>query len=67
MDMQFSSDPDGNLTMNFDPAFSSELFNGLNRQTTLILSSAAISRSPDMITYFHNTTYTKAIILILGA
>lgn len=45
IDMQFSSGPDGNLTMNFDPAFSSESFKGLNLQTTLMLSSAAISLS----------------------
>lgn len=45
MEMQFSSPPDGNLTMNLEPAFSSESFNGRNLQTTLMLSSAAISRS----------------------
>lgn len=45
MEMQFSSPPDGNLTMNLEPAFSSESFSGRNLQTTLMLSSAAISRS----------------------
>lgn len=44
--MQFSSFPEGNLTMNFDPAFSSESLRGRNLQTTLILSSAGISLSP---------------------
>jgi hypothetical protein len=43
--MQFSSPPDGNLTMNLEPAFSSESLSGRNLQTTLMLSSAAISRS----------------------
>lgn len=43
--MQLSSGPEGNLTINLDPAFSSESFSGRNRQTTLMLSSAAISRS----------------------
>jgi len=43
--MQLSSPPDGNFTMNFEPAFSSELFKGLNLHTTLMQSSAAISRS----------------------
>ncbi|KYQ49758.1 hypothetical protein ALC60_11160 [Trachymyrmex zeteki] len=45
MEMQFSSPPDGNFTMNLEPAFSSESFSGRNLQTTLMLSSAAISRS----------------------
>lgn len=45
IEMQFSSPPAGNLTMNLEPAFSSESLSGRNLQTTLILSSAAISRS----------------------
>lgn len=45
MEMQFSSPPAGNLTMNLEPAFSSESLSGRNLQTTLMLSSAAISRS----------------------
>lgn len=45
MEMQLSSDPEGNLTMNLEPAFSSESLSGRNLQTTLMLSSAAISRS----------------------
>lgn len=45
MEMQLSSAPDGNLTMNLEPAFSSESLSGRNLQTTLMLSSAAISRS----------------------
>lgn len=34
--------------MNFEPAFSSLSFNGRKRHTTLMLSSAAISRSADI-------------------
>lgn len=49
--MQFSSGPVGNLTTNFEPAFSSESFNGRKRQTTLMLSSAAISRSAAIPTH----------------
>jgi hypothetical protein len=45
IDIQFSSCPCGNFTTNFEPAFSSESFKGRNRQTTLIESSAGISRS----------------------
>lgn len=48
MEMQFSSPPEGNFTINLDPAFSSESLRGLKRQTTLMLSSAAISLSPDI-------------------
>lgn len=40
-----SSEPSGNLTMNFDPALSSESFSGRKRQTTLMLHSPA----PDSI------------------
>jgi len=47
--MQFSSGPVGNLTTNLDPAFSSESFRGRKRQTTLILSSAAISLSAAIV------------------
>lgn len=45
MEMQLSSGPEGNFTMNLEPAFSSESLSGRNRHTTLMLSSAAISRS----------------------
>lgn len=45
IDIQFSSCPCGNFTTNFDPARSSESFNGRKRHTTLMLSSAGISRS----------------------
>ena len=38
-----SSAPDGNFTMNFDPALSSESFRGRNLQTTRILSSDGAS------------------------
>lgn len=48
MEMQLSSGPEGNFTMNLEPAFSSESLSGRNRHTTLILSSAAISRSAAM-------------------
>lgn len=68
--MQFSSPPEGNLTMNLLPAFSSESLSGLKRQTTLILSSAAISLSPDMLNFgYCHTTFikTKTVILqVLG-
>ena len=63
IEMQFSSPPDGNLTTNLDPAFSSESLSGRNLQTTLILSSAAISRSRgvdsimcDKMSLEHNVT-----------
>ena len=39
METHWSSDPDGNFTTNLDPAFSSDVFKGLNLQTTRILSS----------------------------
>lgn len=45
MVIQFSSCPCGNFTTNLEPALSSESFSGRNLQTTLILSSAGISRS----------------------
>lgn len=48
MEMQLSSGPEGNFTMNLEPAFSSESLSGRNRHTTLMLSSAAISRSAAM-------------------
>lgn len=35
--------------MNFEPAFSSESFNGRKRQTTLMLSTAAISLSAAIV------------------
>lgn len=56
--MQFSSGPVGNFTTNLEPAFSSESFSGRKRQTTLILSSAAISLSAAMST--HSTTTLHA-------
>lgn len=49
IDMQFSSWLFGNLTMNFEPAFSSLSLRGRKRHTTLMLSSAAISRSADIM------------------
>lgn len=52
IERQFSSGPCGNLTTNFDPAFSSESFNGRKRHTTLMLSSAGISRSADIFSQF---------------
>lgn len=52
IDIQFSSWLFGNLTMNFEPAFSSLSFSGRKRHTTRILSSAAISRSADIFNYF---------------
>lgn len=63
IDIQLSSGPDGNLHMNFEPAFSSESFKGLNRQTTFMLSSAAISRSrcsPDIFITL-KTLYTENV------
>lgn len=62
--MQFSSGPVGNFTMNLDPAFSSESFSGRKRQTTLMLSSAAISLSAAIVSdlelgktiYYRGTT-----------
>lgn len=51
IEMQLSSLPEGNLTTNLDPAFSSESLRGRNRHTTLMLSSAAISRSPDIFSF----------------
>lgn len=53
IEMQFSSVLFGNLTMNLEPAFSSLSFSGRKRHTTLILSSAGISRisrSADILT-----------------
>lgn len=51
--------------MNLDPAFSSESFKGLNRQTTFMLSSAAISRSRCSLDIFLTlkTPYTKIYII----
>lgn len=49
MEIQFSSALLGNLTMNLEPALSSLSLRGRKRQTTLILSSAGISRSADML------------------
>jgi hypothetical protein len=63
IDRQFSSGPDGNLTTNFEPAFSSLSFKGRKRHTTLMESSAGISRSPDIALIFymhqiqHKTNY----------
>lgn len=51
IDMQFSSWLFGNFTMNFELAFSSLSFNGRKRHTTLMLSSAAISRSADIFDF----------------
>lgn len=61
--MQLSSDPDGNFTINLEPAFSSESFSGRNRHTTRMLSSAAISRSAAI--FKHNITYTKQWLIQL--
>lgn len=51
IDIQFSSAVFGNLTITLDPAFSSLSFSGRKRHTTLMLSSAAISRSADIFNY----------------
>lgn len=51
IDKQFSSCEFGNLTITLDPAFSSLSFSGRKRHTTLMLSSAAISRSADIFNY----------------
>lgn len=53
MDMQFSSTLFGNLTTNFEPALSSLSLSGRKRQTTLMLSSAGISRSADISIFKH--------------
>lgn len=49
IERQFSSGPVGNFTINLDPARSSLSFSGRKRHTTLMLSSAGISRSPDIL------------------
>ena len=43
METHWSSEPDGNLMMNFDPVFSSVSLRGRNLQTTLMESSVAAS------------------------
>lgn len=65
MDMQFSSTLFGNLTTNFEPALSSLSLSGRKRQTTLMLSSAGISRSADISissTFFFIFTYTYTVL-----
>lgn len=57
IDIQFSSWVFGNFTITFDPAFSSLSFSGRKRHTTLMLSSAAISRSADIFNY-HTLNYS---------
>lgn len=57
IEIQLSSGPEGNFTINLEPAFSSESLRGRNRHTTLMLSSAAISRSAAIFIY--KISYTK--------
>lgn len=71
MDMQFSSALFGNLTTNFEPARSSLSFRGRKRQTTLMLSSAGISRSADISMQFRHphtfVQYLVAIVVVVAA
>ena len=68
METHWSSDPDGNFTTNLDPAFSSEVFKGLNLQTTRILSSdgPSFSWSPpgfDILSSFLSTPFVSTLII----
>lgn len=64
IDIQFSSAVFGNLTITLDPAFSSLSFSGRKRHTTLMLSSAAISRSADIFNYHTQTLGTRSSKLL---
>lgn len=64
IDIQFSSAEFGNLTITLDPAFSSLSFSGRKRHTTLMLSSAAISRSADIFNYHTLGTVVESYCLL---
>ena len=71
IETMLSSGPEGNLTMNFEPVFSSESFNGLKRQMTLMESSVGSSfsslfLSPMMWLFLFNVQGSQSLLSTRG-